>query len=818
MSGARTLAAALATLAVVGCGGDDPPTATATPPPVLIERAAADALAPDEAKRLYGEITALLGEAQELRPEGLDDAAVWQTAERIARTGGLVDHEANAIWQRALVHLERGDLDASRAALDDGCERLGDRSERIGPWLFLERAALARREFDFARAVELLDEARLRARSDDGAFRATVEGELGRIYQKLGLLERAALHFERERAAAFGLEEQAVRQAVALHEIRHAEASYRSTEVVRLADELLAGDLGFSARSRAELRLMRAKAELLRTLEGEGNSDRARDGLADALDDPDLRRPLRLVPRAILGAFHARVGDFEAAESALAAAAELHRELAEVRDVEHAAQDGATLHAMWARVTTLRLAAGHLDLARPADRALVGERHARLEQSFDAFVALWSAAPPLPGGVGFLQYGTRASVVGELAALDVAAASTPEAGAERALGRVLRAQTVGSLGRALGATAPTLAEIRAELLAPRRGLLVYLFAHEAGHVLAVGRDSIVHAPLPTAPELFRLRRRLLAEVALTPAAEPGTKAYERAVERAERAATELANALLPDAARRALAGWDEVLVAGVDDLGPFPFAALPDADGRPLGARKAVTHLPSVPVAVALARRPHDADTHEVDLVLLADTEPSDAVRERFPALAPVVLAEDELAALAEPFGTVERYLGPEATRAVLRSELLDRAEVLHVFTHGIYAPEEVEPAGLVLSADTPDDEGILTCADARRLAAPPIVLLSACGAGRTSVRRGEDGVGTFAGAFLSAGARAVVLSPTDLDAGATAALTALVSRELAAGARPAEALRRACAELHQRPEYRHPSFYAPLRVVGLGF
>jgi len=777
------------------------------------------ALPEDEGKALYREAVALVDLPRDARPRGLDDADVWRLAQRVAAAAGLPDHEGNALWQRARIHIERGELDAARTALDDGTDRLGERATKIAHWLLLERAALARREFELALATDLLERARRRARPDDAPFHAVVEGELGRIYQNLGLVERAAMHFERERELAAGLGDRALDQAVALHAIRHAEATRRPAEVVERANEMLSGDLGFDAGNRAEIGMMRAKAELF-TARGDAPAERAALArLVAAALHPDLGPILRPVPLALVAATRARLGEFETAERELGVArdfaAEVERSAGDKRG-ERELLDEAMLDAIAARVTVERLAGGDLDLSDADDRALVASRHARLVESLRAFVEVWAKQPPRPGGVGVLQYGSRTSVVGELVALDAAIADDAETGARAGLERILHVQSIGSLGRALGAGEPSLEEIRARLLAPGRGLLVYLFSDEAGHVIAVGPDSIEHAAIEPVATLLALRRRLVREVALPPSSEPGTPAHTAALARAEDAARELANALLPPRVRARLADWDEVLVSGTDDLGPFPFAALPGADDRPLGLRLAISHLPSVPVAVAISTREETRGDAPPSLLLLAAPTPSADANARFGPLDPLELEASELAALSEPFAVRSVFRGPDATRAAL--DRRSRPSVLHLFTHGVYASERFEPAGLVLAPSADDPLGIFTCDDARSMSAPGIVVLSACGAGRTSARRGEDGVGTFAGAFLSAGARAVVLSADDLDARATAALTAVLTRELASGTPPAEAMRRARVELHGRAEFAHPSFHAKLRVVGLGF
>ncbi len=96
-------------------------------------------------------------------------------------------------------------------------------------------------------------------------------------------------------------------------------------------------------------------------------------------------------------------------------------------------------------------------------------------------------------------------------------------------------------------------------------------------------------------------------------------------------------------------------------------------------------------------------------------------------------------------------------------------------------------------------------------------MILSACGSARGPLRLGADGVVSLGGAFLSAGARCVILSRFDLELGAVLALMQTLHERLAAGASPAEALRAARHALSADPRFAHPFYFAGLQAVGLG-
>jgi CHAT domain-containing protein len=101
--------------------------------------------------------------------------------------------------------------------------------------------------------------------------------------------------------------------------------------------------------------------------------------------------------------------------------------------------------------------------------------------------------------------------------------------------------------------------------------------------------------------------------------------------------------------------------------------------------------------------------------------------------------------------------LREEATRARLEAALGgvgDRLRVLHMACHGYADASDPLQSGLVLS-----DLDVLTVADVARARVPAdVVVLSACDSGRGAVRRGEGTLG-FVRAFLTAGARHVLVA-----------------------------------------------------------
>ncbi len=117
-----------------------------------------------------------------------------------------------------------------------------------------------------------------------------------------------------------------------------------------------------------------------------------------------------------------------------------------------------------------------------------------------------------------------------------------------------------------------------------------------------------------------------------------------------------------------------------------------------------------------------------------------------------VVRADEEVAAAARAWPAAEVLTGPAATAAAV-SGVATRVDVLHVAAHGRHSADNPMFSGLELA------DGPWFGYDIDQLrAVPDVVLLSACEAGRSSVRHGEELIGMTA-AWLHAGARCVIAS-----------------------------------------------------------
>jgi CHAT domain-containing protein len=162
--------------------------------------------------------------------------------------------------------------------------------------------------------------------------------------------------------------------------------------------------------------------------------------------------------------------------------------------------------------------------------------------------------------------------------------------------------------------------------------------------------------------------------------------------------------------------------------------------------------------------------------------------------------------------------LGEEATLPRLRAVLPTRARwrSVHFACHAILDLDRPLLSALALTPDGADG-GFLTALEIVRLSvSADLVVLAADDTGRGRLVRGEGVLGLVR-AFLSAGAPRVVASLGDLDDEATRVLMTRFYERWKAGSPTATALREAQESLRSEERWRHPRFWAPWVLWGLG-
>jgi CHAT domain-containing protein len=195
----------------------------------------------------------------------------------------------------------------------------------------------------------------------------------------------------------------------------------------------------------------------------------------------------------------------------------------------------------------------------------------------------------------------------------------------------------------------------------------------------------------------------------------------------------------------------------------------------------------------------------------------------------------DEICAVARAAGATadDVLLGPKATERALKSLDKSRAlqsyRVIHFATHGFVVEETENIAGAApepaLILTPPDiaskqDDGLLTASEIAQLRLDAdLIVLSACNSA-TRERYSGDAFSGLARAFISAGARSIVVSHWRVDSAAAQKLITQVFDELKRDPKlkRAVALQRAMQYLMMKDETAaaHPMYWAPFVVVGV--
>lgn len=450
-----------------------------------------------------------------------------------------------------------------------------------------------------------------------------------------------------------------------------------------------------------------------------------------------------------------------------------------------AARDLQELGPAALRLRALRaVIAAALARATAADREVLLAFEVELRRALEEMLVTWRSVESDGEGTGFLRFGSRMRVIGELISLTASLH-----GPERALQHVLDVQCCTSLAMAHVRSTPSLAELRRTELRPGHGALVFLPAWNTSHAFAIDDRAVVHVPLPSASHLRAKARRLQVELI----ALEGAPAGAASVEDVRRASRQLAADLLATPLLRRLDAWHHVTITGAGLLHDLPFEALELEDGALLGERFAVTTSASLPLLARLAESAPDALAAPT-CRLVATLCPSRAFAERNDVQAMTQLSGPSWQRLLDlvPPGSellVDGAATPSAFAAACRAHAVD---VTVVVAHGQRATGNESPT-LGLADDPAHAGGLLTPAAIAALPQSGVVILDACHGARGTERVGDDdGAGSLAGAFLRGGAATVIASPASVLLNTSLSFTSELLGALAQGVDVAEAARRA--------------------------
>ena len=755
-------------------------------------------------------------------PELVDasSADLLDEAARIAARYPDPEGPAQAVWLLAETLVAMNELDTAEFAASWALDAF-PRAVATTPMLWRLSADAARLRGSWDEAYERLDAMEVSldeldeiiARGSD-RFRESFEpfalsqrsrlyGARGQLWLALGVLDQSIELLEEGEALAADSGVATSREALLgiLLDWRMQSGDYAG--VIRELDEAEA-EMRLVGPTSAVFEVIRATAEMQLELKDPSRPAHARERLLGCLESEFLDSSLRENVFLLLAELALLEGDLDASR----------RHLDEAAAIEAQGSDVPTHR----RATRAALEAGHA-LARGSAPQALRETFQTLRDAHQALLDEWAAASTKKrGALGFLHTSPRRRVLGELFRMALAVEGRKR-GAITGLEALLATQARGLLSRDLGGDRqPSVEAFREELLGPGHGGLVYLPSEYRSHLFIVDGADVEHVELPSYDELRALVRPLERVLAA-----PTLRGRE-----AQRASALLADVLLPDEARTRMARWNAVTVVGSELLGTVPFDALVVDGERLLGEELALTSLPSVSLGLALARRWNALGSRRIgdadgDLCLFGTLDPGVEVRDALGGERVIAYPFDEesAAGLLAPFSPkrTRKLLGdactPTATFA-LASEL-SKAAVVHFVAHGLYLNGRDRGATLALAPEDGGTSGLTTCDDVERnLELSGLVVLSACGTALGPKRLGDDDLAHLGGAFLRAGAAAVVLSRSQVGYGPTLELMEGLHARLAAGDPPAEALRRARADLKEDDPA--GAFHrSQFQIVGLG-
>ena len=585
------------------------------------------------------------------------------------------------------------------------------------PILSLELGGILRDEQAYIRArtqltsgLDAVERNREAGRLDEGYsdfYRAQLLAELGSITNALGMSDVAQEQFaEAEQLAqgldpSFGTDTWGAVQLYQLHRaLRHAWGDLEGLE------RHIQGDPAFESLDPA----LRAQIELRMAM---GRVKRIHAGSLELSVDEEgdpLERALARFAR------EEQASEDERARAALALAV-YHLDRGRLSEAGLELDRGRTILRESTGFETLRMHEAGLRARLLREQGAAPEERARFldEELAPVFVSYLERVRTWPlekSGVALISFDWLQAILGQL--IDYELALDREGrGPQRALEWLARLQSVGTFARSLELEAPSSEDVAEALLPPGKGLLAYAPGREHSHLFLLDAEGCERMRIAPTHALDRGARELSAELILSlPRA---TRTLSAQAERRIARASEL---FLPPAMHARLASWDEVLVVGLDAFGYVPLELLLGPDGR-VGSSHAVSYLPSLPVGLWLAQQARSQSGGGAPWIYVAPGE--------HPGYAPLAVPEDLLG--------LEAY-AHSAGLALERTDLEQQApgaSLVQLICHGLYESERPRPAGLLI--DPAGEPAAWFAEEIEARAWPPVVLVSACGAGREKLR-----------------------------------------------------------------------------------
>lgn len=435
------------------------------------------------------------------------------------------------------------------------------------------------------------------------------------------------------------------------------------------------------------------------------------------------------------------------------------------------------------------------------DRALQSESEASLQDAFDSLIAEWNQKPVRAGGRGLLFFAEGRLLVAELIR------SIAEYDVRKALETWLAAESAGSLARSLEAPTPTLESVQGAL--GSRGILVYLATRDATQLFVVDANSVRRFTLPSRFAIDSVRANLAREVRWSPAHAANPVDRRSALAAATR---ELGEWLIPATIEPWIAERSALTIVDGGTLGYVPFECLTLSTGKALGLELPLSYASSLVVETALMKRQARvaaSGSRSLETVIFGDAAfPPHFDLERLEL--PKAFVENVTGLY--PSGRIRFHTGSEATFEATPTD----AQTLSVqwLTHGGRLSGNERFASLYLAPDRTND-GRVSARELSHFPSPSLVILTACGVGQGPRRPGDPGVSDLGGAFLLAGANAVIAPVEKIEYQATLRMTEEIHRSLTSGRTPAEALYDARRVMAASSKWSDPYYHSLLHARG---
>lgn len=257
-----------------------------------------------------------------------------------------------------------------------------------------------------------------------------------------------------------------------------------------------------------------------------------------------------------------------------------------------------------------------------------------------------------------------------------------------------------------------------------------------------------------------------------------------------------------------------LLIEPDDVLSTLSFEALSDSDGTPLGVSFALAVSPGLGIADERDQTLSLADRSSAIVVAPSSLSADGSVLPLLPG------RELETGPLRASLGAVTDLMGRNANRAAFLGQA-PSAAIIHFAGHALSSDARsglyLYPSSQDDSSEIPEAE-LLTPDAIRNLHLPKteLVVLAACSTGVLQTSRTAE-PNSLVRAFIAAGAREVVASHWNVDSTATGALMQAFYAKLLSGNNVAQSLRQARMQLLGSQAFAHPYYWAAFSAFSGG-